>query len=104
MAAARAAWRAEAAGLDPSRLVFLDESGFDIRLVRTHARAPRGRRAHGKAPGGHGFGRLQGAPQPASDDAPKGDGHLPCSRWRGPHGATTEYAAALCGPEQGLSD
>ena len=60
--------------------------------------------AHGKAPGGHGFGRLQGAPQPASDDAPKGDGHLPCSRWRGPHGATTEYAAALCGPEQGLSD
>ena len=52
MAAARAAWRAEAAGLDPARLVFLDESGFDTRLVRTHARAPRGQRAHGEAPGG----------------------------------------------------
>jgi transposase len=33
--------------------VFLDESGFDTRLTRTHARAPRGRRAHGHAPGGH---------------------------------------------------
>jgi transposase len=32
--------------------VFLDESGFDTRLTRTHARAPRGQRAHGKAPGG----------------------------------------------------
>ena len=53
MAAARAAWRAEAAGLDPARLVFLDESGFDTRLTRTHARAPRGRRALGSAPGGH---------------------------------------------------
>jgi transposase len=52
VAAARAAWRAEAAGLDPARLVFLDESGFDTRLVRTHARAPRGQRAHGEAPGG----------------------------------------------------
>jgi len=53
VAAARTAWRAEAAGIDPARLVFLDESGIDTRLVRTHARAPRGRRAHGKAPGGH---------------------------------------------------
>ncbi len=34
-------------------MVFLDESGFDTRLVRTHARAPRGQRAHGAAPGGH---------------------------------------------------
>ena len=53
MVAARAAWRDEAAGLDPARLVFLDESGLDTRLTRTHARAPCGRRAHGKAPGGH---------------------------------------------------
>jgi len=50
--AARAAWRAEAAGTDPARPVFLDESGFDTRLTRTHARAPRGRRAHGRVPGG----------------------------------------------------
>jgi transposase len=53
VAAARAAWRAEAAGIDPARLIFLDESGFDTRLTRTHARAPRGRRALGRAPGGH---------------------------------------------------
>lgn len=53
MAAGRLAWRAEAAGIDPKRFVFLDESGFDTRLTRTHARAPRGLRAHGKAPGGH---------------------------------------------------
>ena len=53
MAVARAAWRGEAAWIDPARLVFLDESGFDTRLVRTHARAPRGQRAHGAAPGGH---------------------------------------------------
>ena len=53
MAVARTAWRDEAARIDPARLVFLDESGFDTRLVRTHARAPRGQRAHGAAPGGH---------------------------------------------------
>ena len=35
MAAARAAWRAEAAGIDPERLIFIDESGFDTRLTRT---------------------------------------------------------------------
>lgn len=53
MAASRAAWRDEAADIDPARFVFLDESGFDTRLNRTHARAPRGQRAHGHAPGGH---------------------------------------------------
>ena len=53
VAARRVAWRAEAAGIDPARFVFLDESGFDTRLTRTRARAPRGQRAHGTAPGGH---------------------------------------------------
>jgi transposase len=53
VAVARAAWRDEAARIGSARLVFLDESGFDTRLVRTHARAPRGQRAHGAAPGGH---------------------------------------------------
>ena len=38
---------------DPGHLVFLDESGLDTRLTRTHARAPRGRRAVGRIPGGH---------------------------------------------------
>lgn len=36
-----------------ARLVILDESGFDTRLARTHARAPRSRRALGKVSGGH---------------------------------------------------
>ena len=53
MVAARAAWQAEAAEIDPARLIFIDESGFDTRLVRTHARALHGQRAHGTAPGGH---------------------------------------------------
>ena len=51
MAAGRAARRQEAAGIDPARLIFIDESGFDTRLVRTHARALGGQRAHGAAPG-----------------------------------------------------
>lgn len=50
MAAARAAWHADLAGIAPERLVFLDESGLDTRLVRTHARAPRGERAVGRVP------------------------------------------------------
>ncbi len=38
--------------VDPDRLVFLDESGLDTRLTRTHARAPRGQRVVGRVPGG----------------------------------------------------
>jgi transposase len=50
VAAARAVWHAELAGIAPERLVFLDESGIDTRLIRTHARAPRGERAVGRVP------------------------------------------------------
>jgi transposase len=39
--------------VDPDRLVFLDESGLDTRLTRSHARAPQGQRAVGRIPGGH---------------------------------------------------
>jgi transposase len=39
--------------VDPDRLVFLDESGLDTRLTRAYARAPRGRRAVGRVPGGN---------------------------------------------------
>jgi transposase len=49
---ARRAWRADLAGVDPARLVFVDETGIDTRMTRTHARAARGRRAFGKAPWG----------------------------------------------------
>ena len=52
MAEARARWRAELAGIDPRRLVFLDETGIDTRLTKAYGRAPRGRRATGKVPWG----------------------------------------------------
>lgn len=53
LARERAAWRAELAEIDPKRLVFLDESGVDTRLTRTHGRAAKGKRALGTVPGGH---------------------------------------------------
>ncbi len=52
MAEARRAWRAELAGVDPGRLVFVDETGIDTRMTRPYARAPRGRRTPGKVPRG----------------------------------------------------
>jgi transposase len=36
--------------LDPSRLVFIDESGITTKMTRTHARALAGERAFGSAP------------------------------------------------------
>jgi transposase len=39
-------------GLDPSRLVFVDEAGVTTAMVRAFGRAPRGRRAYGTAPAG----------------------------------------------------
>ncbi len=52
VARARAAWRAELAGVDPECLIFVDGTGIDTRLTRAHARAARGRRALGKVPWG----------------------------------------------------
>lgn len=51
---ARAAWRAEAAALDPAGLVFVDETSTHTALTRLRARAPRGARAVGSAPRNHG--------------------------------------------------
>lgn len=48
--AARAAWRADTAALDPATLVFVDESGAHLALTPRRARAPRGRRAYGAVP------------------------------------------------------
>ena len=48
--AARQAWRARVSGVDPQRLVFIDETGSHLGLVRLYARAPRGERAVGRAP------------------------------------------------------
>src|SRR4051812_43163876 len=52
VAEARRAWRAELAGIDPARLIFIDETGIDTRMTRAYARAARGRRATGKVPWG----------------------------------------------------
>jgi transposase len=57
VARARAAWPTDAAagvgGIDPERLVFLDECGVLTNLARLWGRSPRGTRACGTAPGGH---------------------------------------------------
>jgi transposase len=48
----RAAFRAEAARLDPAGLVFLDETSTPLTLTPLRARAPRGERAVGCVPRG----------------------------------------------------
>ncbi len=53
MAAARLAWRAGQPGLNPARLVFLDESGFSTNMTRRLGRSPRGRRLVAAVPHGH---------------------------------------------------
>ena len=37
MAEARRAWRAELAGIDPARLIFIDATGIDTRMTRAYA-------------------------------------------------------------------
>jgi transposase len=52
--AARAAWRNEAATLNPADLVFVDETSTHTAMTRRRARAPRGERAVGRTPRNHG--------------------------------------------------
>lgn len=47
---ARAQWRERAAGWNPADLVFLDESGCNTSLHRTHGRARRGQRLAASVP------------------------------------------------------
>jgi transposase len=51
--AQRAAWHQEFAAVDPSRLVFLDETGANTAMDRTYGRAPSGKRVDGPVPQGH---------------------------------------------------
>jgi transposase len=53
LTAERAAWRQAFAAIDPSRLVFVDESGASTAMDRTHGRAPSGVRVDGPVPHGH---------------------------------------------------
>ena len=51
VAAARGAWHAGAPTWDPTRLVFLDETGITTNLLRRYGRATRGIRVHDHTPG-----------------------------------------------------
>lgn len=51
--AAREAWREMQPGLDPSKLVFLDESGVKTNMARRHGRARKGKRVVASIPHRH---------------------------------------------------
>jgi transposase len=77
VAAAREAWRGRAPTLDPTRLVFLDESGVRTDLIRRYARGRRGERVHDAAPDGRWHTttflaglRVEGLTAPAVFDGP----------------------------------
>ena len=53
MAAARAAWQAGQPVLDPTRLVFIDETGTSTNMARLRGRGRRGQRVVGRVPWGH---------------------------------------------------
>ena len=72
MKAERAAWHEEFAAIDPTRLVFVDETGASAAMDRTHGRAASGVRVDGPVPHGHWqvvtltvAMRLGGVPEPA---------------------------------------
>ncbi len=53
MAEARARWRERQGGLEPSRLVFLDETWVSTNMARLYGRCRRGERLIGAIPHGH---------------------------------------------------
>ena len=53
IAEARRCWKADQAQLDPRKLVFVDETGANTKMVRAYGRAPRGQRLFAKRPFGH---------------------------------------------------
>ena len=77
MAVAREAWRAGQCDLDPSRMVFVDETGASTKMARLHGRASRGKRCVSAVPHGHwktttfvGGLRLSGMTAPMVIDGP----------------------------------
>jgi len=55
--AKRGAWRKQTQGIEPGRFVWIDETGSNLGLTRTHSRAPRGERAFGDVPQRRGSNR-----------------------------------------------
>jgi transposase len=53
VAAARTAWKDGQPGLDPARLVFIDETGTTTNMARRRGRADRGKRLVSAVPHGH---------------------------------------------------
>jgi transposase len=53
VARARRRWRREQGQLDVARLVFLDETAVNTKMVRRSGRSPRGERLVGREPHGH---------------------------------------------------
>ena len=53
MAERRDAWIAAQGGLDPTKLVFIDETGANTKMARIYGRAPIGQRLIGKVPWRH---------------------------------------------------
>lgn len=53
VAEARAAWKSDQVALEPTRLVFIDETGTSTAMARLRGRARRGRRVIGRVPWGH---------------------------------------------------
>lgn len=53
VAEARTAWKDSQSQLDPTKLVFLDETGANTKMTRTHGRCSRGKRLVCKTPWGH---------------------------------------------------
>jgi len=51
--AERASWRAAQGALDPSRLVFIDETGASTKMARLYGRSARGSRCIAAIPHGH---------------------------------------------------
>jgi transposase len=51
--AKRAAWAEKVPGLDPTKLVFIDETGANTKMARRYGRAARGQRVVGRVPHGH---------------------------------------------------
>src|SRR5262249_17826376 len=49
----RAAWKSDQGGLDPARLIFIDETWATTTMTRLRGRAPRGQRLVAKVPHGH---------------------------------------------------